>query len=625
MSSRDPIEQNILGVQSLVGSKLNKSLTGGNDGDEGVHGEFEDAFTLKLDDEELLALSMAWEDKYKPYESKIKMRQDANKQYYLGVQNSNTGKVTDGLPIASNLIFEAEETFLPAALAKNPEPVVWADNTSEGNAIANDVKTMLQYHADVLSLRRKLTLMTRHWSIYFLGIMKHGWDEEIQDIKSEIRDPRNFIFDPEGFIDAYGDYEGPLGERITVPAYKLIELFPKSKSIVTIMTDGKLGTDVTYTEWWNDDYCFYTFKGHVLEKNKNPHFNYTTVSTATDEFGIETEVENVGRNHFAKPKKPYTFLSVFSLGEQPHDITGLIEQNIPNQRRITRRTDQIDMNLTKANNSDIFSQNNFNQETAKQAATALSLGHPVLIPQGGPISDAIHRLQAPGMDGSFFAELENTKNDLRSIFGVQGITALQQDEDQTARGMILNQQYDNSRIGGGIGDALEQVADNIFNWWVQLYYVYYDQPHFATVMGGMKSVEYVTLQAQDIDRRIVVSVSPNSMKPKDETTVMNQALSLWDRGAIDPKTLLTVLDFPDPQQTAENAVLWSTDKVAYLRLNFPELYEKMMGLQVQDAAAQAGMAPPGGEVPPPEAQSEPAPPISMDPASAALSNVQLPA
>lgn len=624
MSRKDPIEQNIAGVQSLIGSKINKIPYNGSDGVEGIQGELEDALTLKLSNDELLELANAWEAKYRPYEARISMRQEAQKQFYLGVQKENSGKVTDGLPISSNLIFEAEETFLPAALAKNPEPVVWSDNTPEGNKVSNEIKTMLQYHADVLSLRRKLTKMTRHWSIYFIGAIKHGWDNEIKDIKSEIIDPRTLIFDPDGFIDDYMDYEGPLGQKITVPAYKMVDLFPKSEALVTLIVDGKMGTDVTYTEWWNDDYCFYTFKGHVIEKNKNPHFNYTTTETQMDEYGIEAEVENVGKNHFAKPKKPFTFLSVFSLGEQPHDITGLIEQNIPNQRRITRRTDQIDQNLTKSNNSDIFSQNNFNQETAKQASDAIAAGRPVLVPQGGPISDAIHRLQANGMDGSFFNELENSKNDLRSIFGTQGITAQQQDEDQTARGMILNQQYDNSRIGGGIGDALEQVADNIFNWWVQLYYVYYDEPHFATVMGGMKAVEYVTLQSSDLGRRIVVSVSPNSMKPKDETTIMNQAMSLWDRGAIDPKTLLTILDFPDPQQTAEGAVLWGTDKVAYLRINFPELYAQMMGLQAQDAASMASLPPPGG-APPPEAQSEPAPPISMDPASAALSNVQLPA
>lgn len=626
MASTDPVEQNILGVQSLVGSKLNKVNSGAGMESEGVNAQFEDEFTLKLSDEELLALAKRWEAKYLPYESKIKLRQQANRTYYLGQQKEGGPQATtEGLPISSNLLFEATETFLPAALSKNPEPVVWADNTQEGNELAKGVKTMLQYHADTLVLRQKLTLMTRNWTVDMLGCIKHGWDPVIDDIKSDVRDVKKFIFDPDGYVDPYGDFVGYLGERITITAEKLIEINPQHKAFITIHVDGKLGTDVTYTQWWNDDYTFDTFKGKVLSKNKNPHFNYDRVEEQEDEDGMIVPVEIKGINHFARPKKPYTFLSVFSFGEQPHDVTGLIEQNIPNQRRVSRRTEQIDYNLSRANNSDVFSEDNFNQETAKQAATALAKGHPVLVPKGGPIEGSIKRLVGQGIDASYFNELENSKQDLRSIFGTQGITATQQDEDQTARGMILNQQYDNSRIGGGIGDKLEQVADNIFNWWVQLYCVYYDDKHYGTIMGRMKAVEYIELSRNDFQKRIVVSVAPNSMKPKDEVTVMNQALALWEQGAIDPKTLLTILDFPDPQATAENAVLWTVDKAAYMQLNFPDLANRLAQLQQQMVAAATGGAG-AGAGPAPEGVTEPPPPegLSVPPANSSLDQVKLP-
>lgn len=625
---QDPISQNIEGVQQLVGSKMNKLNYGATSQLEGVGGDLVDAFTLDMSDTELLNLSKQITAKYAGYEAKIKLRQQANKTYYLGRQREGSADgIPEGQPVSANLLFEAEETFLPAALSKNPEPVVWSDNSPEGNKLSNSVKTMLQYHADTLVLRRKLTLMTRHWSIYFLGIIKHGWDATVGEITSDIRDPQNFIFDPEGFVDSYGDFEGILGERITVTAEKLISLFPKHKDYITVMVDGKLGTNVVYTEWWSDEYCFYTFKDIVLDKNKNPNFNpdiqQLIISVEgeieVDETGQQVTVPEKGKNHFSRPKKPYTFLSVFTLGEQPHDITSLIEQNIPNQRRVTRRTEQIDYNLSRQNNSDVFSENNFNQETAKQAANALKLGHPVLIPSGGPIDQALVRLGAQGLDGSFFSELENSKNDLRTIFGTQGITATPQDEDQTARGMILQSQQDSTRIGGGIGDALEQVADNIFNWWVQLYYVYYDTPHFAAIMGQMKAVEYITLSTQNLDRRLVVSVSPDSMKPKDEVTQMNQAVSLFQMGALDPKTLLTVLNFPDPQNTAAQAVLWNTNPQLYMQLNFPEIANQIMAAQVPGTSAPDVSQ---GTVPP-EQITEPTPSISEPAPNSALSQVPL--
>ncbi len=616
---------NIRGVQNLVSSSTNKVPFAASDLPEGPSAEHEDVFSLKLGDTELLRLASKWESKYRGYEALISARQKANKQYYLGQQNAGSpGAQPESQGISANLIFEAEETFLPAALSKNPEPVVWADNTEEGNKLSKSVKTMLQYHSDTLVLRRKLTLMVRNWSVDLLGCIKHGWDPIIDDIKSDVRDVKKFVFDPDGFIDPYGDYVGYLGERITITAEKLAELYPKKAAHITILVDGQMGTDVTYTQWWNDDYTFDTFKGIVLDKTMNPHFSYDSETEEVDEDGVIAKVPVKGINHFARPKKPYTFLSVFSFANQPHDVTGLIEQNIPNQRRITRRTEQIDYNLSRNNNSDVFSEDNFTQETAKQAAKALAMGHPVLIPQGGPIEGSIKRLAAQGIDASYFNELENSKNDLRSIFGTQGITAQQQDEDQTARGMILNQQYDNSRIGGGIGDALEQVADNIFNWWVQLYCVYYDEEHYATIMGRMKAVEYQVLSRENFTKRIVVSVAPNSMKPKDEINEINMAQTLYDKGAIGPKTLLTVLDFPDPQTAAEDGVLWQVDKAAYMQLNFPELTQKLAQLQQQMAAAQAG-APVAASGAPAEAVTEPAPAegLSAAPASSSLSQVPL--
>jgi hypothetical protein len=258
---------------------------------------------------------------------------------------------------------------------------------------------------------------------------------------------------------------------------------------------------------------------------------------------------------------------------------------------ITRRSDQIDYNLSRQNNSDIFSGNNWTQETAKQAAKALKDGHPVIVPQGGPIADSIHRLQAQGIDGAFFNDLEARKNTLRSSFGTEGITAQPPEKNELATGIMLNQQHDTSRISGGIGDALERFVKAVFNQHVQFYYVYYDEPHYGMILGQMQAVQYKTLSQEDFvnteghPRRLVVSVSPDSLKPHDEMTEYNQAIALWEAGALDPKTLLIRTKFPDPQKTAEQTVLWKIDPQTYMALNFPEMAQKVQQAQVQAQAA----------------------------------------
>lgn len=608
MSELDSFALNIAGVTDLVNSGDNKVNNNGVE-EEGVQGEPVDALDLPMSNEELLDLKDKWEIKSNPYISKIKPRQEKNKLYYVGRQKSKSG--LEGGVVSSNIIFEAEETFIPQALSKNPEPVVWSDNTNEGKDASNDIKTMLQYHADVLCLRKKLGVMLRHWSIYFIGVLKHGYDVEANDITTEIRKPQNFILDPDGYIDEYGNYVGEyLGERIESTAERLIELYPDHKGYITLKVDGKLGTNVVRTEWWTDRYCFVTFNDVVLDKHKNEFFNYPQEEKGEDEYGLPTHTSTPGRNHFARPKMPYTFFSVFSLQEQPHDVTNLIEQNTANQDRINDRDDQISRNLRASNNSIALSGKSFDSETARQAAQALEDGDPVLVPDG-QVENAIKRLPMNDVPAGVFNALEIDKNTLRSIFGTQGLSAQQQKADTTARGMILNQNHDATRIGGGIGDALEQVADNVFNWWVQLYFVFYDEAHYGAVMGGGRAVDYVRVINSDLLRNFVISVAPNSMQPKDEITEQNLAIDLANKGWLDPINLFKKLNYPDPMETAKMVTIYKANPEMYMQMFFPEA--------APTPAPDINNPPDLGEVP-----NAPTPNLGAPPTNAGLAQVKLP-
>lgn len=582
--SLDSFQLNIDGVSELVNSGLNKDLIGQGK-DEGISGIHQDKFALDMADEDLLDLRRKWEDKNAPYDAKIDQRSKKNKTYLLGLQKSDVTQ--DQTPVASNMLFEAQETFIPQAIAKNPEPVVYSDNTSEGKSASNDLKSMLQYHAVHLELKRKLGMMVRHWSVYFIGIIKHGWESNINentekdegDITSKIRKPKNFILDKDGYIDEFGTFCGEyLGEKLESTASELIDLYPDFKEYITIKVNGEMGTPCVRTEWWTDEYTFTTFENEVLEKHKNPYFNYDK----------EEDGEVIkGNNHFAKPCRPYTFFSVFSMQEQPHDMTNLIEQNLKNQDRITVRDDQIDQNLKSNNNSIVVNGKSFeNIEQGSQAGKALQDGDVIWVPNGS-IEEAIHRIPANALPNGIIDAQDLAKNVLKGVFGVQGLSAQAPNNDTTAHGMVLNQEYDSTRIGGGVGDAIEAVARNVFNWWTQLYYVFYDEPHYAAVIGQDRAVEYVTLQMSNMERHFIVTVAPNSMAPKDEISERNNTLALWEAKALDPITLFQRLDDPDPMQTAKKVVMWTTNPQQYALTYFPEVQP-----QQQEQPGQGQLAPP---------------------------------
>jgi hypothetical protein len=599
----DPFEMNIAAVGNLIGSDVNKLQTEGGM-EEGVEGELVDVLELDMSDEELLDLRDEWEGMDAGYSPKIKVRQKQNKVYYIGGQRSGTGD--SNKIISSNYLFSSTETFIPQALSNNPEPVVFSDNTDEGKAAANDLKTMLQYHADKTALRRKLGVMVRQWGVYFIGVLKYGWDEKKSEIKIELRKPQNFVFDPDSYVDEFGNYIGTfLGERVESSAKKLIKKYPDAKEyIIEKVGEDKLGTKVVRTEWWTDEYCFSTFFDKVLEKNKNEFFKY--------EEGSEEESATPLVNHFDMPKMPYTFLSVFSLQESPHDITNLIEQNIPNQDRISDRDLQISKNLASGNNAIAISGQTFTAETAPQLVESFYEEGFLLVPNGD-VTKGVMRIPASPLPSGILEAQENDKNTLQSIYGVQGLTTQPQNEDTTARGMILNQSHDSSRIGGGVGDALEQVANTAFNWMAQLYCVFYDIPHYAAIMGNGRAVEYVALSQQNMTRKFVISVSPNSMQPKDEVSEMNQALTLANEGWLDPINLFKKLNYPDPMNTAKMVTMFRMNPQLYFQTFFPEANPQQ----------QQGQAPPvggGGSTPQP---ASPPTTLSSGPASANLNNVPL--
>lgn len=566
---QDSFAMNIAGVADLIGDDTNKTSRSDGVLEEGVKSDYEDVLELPMSDEELLTLRDEYEQKSNGYLPKIKARQERNRMYLRGLQRSNS--LQTDLPTSSNLLFEATATFVPEALAENPEPVVFSDDTEEGKLASNDLKTMLQYHAEIFALRRKLGIMVWQWGINFIAGVKYGWDDETNEISLDIRNPKNFIFDPDGYVDEFGDFKGSfLGERMEKTAEWYVEHFPKHTSYLSLKANGKLGTKLVATEWWNDKYCFTTFQDVVLEKHRNEFFNYPEVMKGTDEFGLETQTATPTINHFAVPKMPYTFLSVFSLQDQPHDFTNLIEQNIANQNRVSDRDDQITKNLASANNSVVLSGTAFTTETASQAVQSFYQEGFILVPNGD-VDKAVKRIPADNVPESVFQAQQNDENKLRSIYGTLGSTAQPTTKDETARGLILNQAHDSSRTGGGVGDSLETVAKGVFNWLAQLYCVFYDEKHYGAVMGNARGVEYVGLTQMNMTRRFVISVAANSMKPKDEVSEQNLAMERWQNNAIDPIGLMKELDDADPLNSAKRLVMWQTNPQQYAATYFPDV------------------------------------------------------
>ena len=547
----------IKGVLGLF-SPLNKGLKKPED-------EGEDSVTLipefesSMTDEEINSLTARWISDNDAYSKDIKTQQKDNVNYWIGKHYNDLQTAGTKRPLTDNLIFEAIETFLPIATRATPEANV-TSSVGQMSELAKKLQPILNYQGDRTMLRMKLKSVTRDWILYLIGCVKIVWDVQTNDFNLKVILPTRLILDRNAEIDVDGTYYGEyLGEIKRISAKKLAVMFPKSKMQISALCQGNWGTKVSYTEWWTNTDLFFCLDKHIMGKYKNPHWNYDGEIERKDENGKPRKVQIQGKNHLTQPMIPYVFLSIFNLGKQPHDETSLVHQNIPLQDTINARYQQINRNVESQNNGIVLSGKYFTKEQAAEAATQLSRGNPLWVPEGD-IRASYARDTAPQLPSDVFNHLRDAREELRNIFGTSGSSPQGVEDQKSVRGKILINQLDSSRIGGGVTEYIELLSSNIYNWYVQMMYVYYTNEKEFPIKLGKDIDNAVTLINSDFIEPVFVKVKSGSLVPKDPLTQRNEAMDLWSAQGIDPISFFEKLDFPNPEQSAKDLLTWTLIK-----------------------------------------------------------------
>lgn len=601
-----------------LGADINKSKgKPAEENREGVVSEKLPELTLDMSDEDIIKLTNKWEKVWNDSNAKSQWEKasEENEKYWLG-KHFTTPEADKDRAMVDNLIFESLETYLPQVTRRNPEPLVTLDHVEDAgteqqqNPVAEQlaqaesqkkekyvekVKGRLADLADKNKIRLKLKKAARYWAVYMLGVAKFGWDLDKAMPVVRILRPKRIILDPEATIDEDGYTGNRIGEYRRLPASQLLAIIGNAESAGKAKTkiEEKIkdsehksaeGTEIQFVEWWTPEYMCWKLDSTILLKKKNPHWNYEGVSAMPmiDEFGAEIPAPPAEPiNHFEVPQMPYAFLSVYNLGDQPMDKTSLIGQNLANQDLLNKRNKQIDKNADGMNGGMVVSlaRSGLTASAAKTVTSALRKGGTVVIPDGAP-RDAVDRFPAQGLPADVYNQLADMRDRMRDIFGTRGSTPAGIEGEKTVRGKIMNRSMDTDRIGGGVSEYLEQFADGIYNWFVQMLYVY--DTGFQFVPGAMPP-------------RIVISVKEGSLLPKDSTTIANQAIELALAGKMALLDLYKRLEYPNPEELAANVWL-ELNAPQLLYQNNPMVQQAMMQMQAAAAAeAEANTAAVEGE------------------------------
>jgi hypothetical protein len=559
---------------------------------EGIVSEKFPELSLDMANEDILKLTGKWSKVWEESDAKAKWLKhiEENENYWLG-KHFQRPEVDKTRALIDNVIFESLETYLPQVTRRNPEPMVvlkrGEQEVEESLKYCTEMQKELGEIADEQNLRLKLKKAARHWAIYHIGVAKLGWDMQKDIPTSKIVRPKKLILDPEATVDEDGYTGDYIGEHRKLKASQIIGILqnvggePEAEKVITDLVKDDLATEIAFVEWWTDEYLCWTLDEHVLLKKKNPHWNYdsetaapadpVTGQTPMGPDGAPMTIPKPGFNHLPVSQKPYLFLSVFNLGKQPMDDTSLIAQNLSNQDIINKRVKQIDKNADSMNGGMVVSQerSGLTQQQAKGVTEALRKGGTIIIPQGS-VNDAVARMSAPGLPNDVYNQLVDIRSRLRDIFGTRGSSAAGLETENTVRGKIMNRTLDTDRIGGGFSEYLEQFADAVYNWYVQLLYVY--------------DTRYSSLAQKP---KVKVSIKEGSLLPKDSTTVANQAIDLAGAGKMSVLDLYKRLDYPNPDEMAANV---------WLEANAPEILfgsdQRVQQVMAQRAAQQGAQTKP---------------------------------
>lgn len=583
-----------------LSSKVNKRIGADQaDTDQGVVSNITPLLELSTPDEEIIKLTQQWERDWNDSAVRGEWLEKANEneKYWLGKQFGKA-EIDMTRPMVDNMIFESLETFLPQATRRNPEAVVKPEARLENDQGAIDYAKKVQKDlsdlADRIKLRLKVKRATRHWSIYLLGVGKPGWNITTNQPTLQIIRAKKIILDPKATIDEDGYSGKRIGEYRKMEASILVQISEKHKDYITELVKGEMGTEVQFIEWWTPEYTCWTLKDKVLLKKRNLHWNYGTEASnkdTVDEYGqpVQIPIDAVdGVNHFEEPKVPYIFLSIFNLGTQPIDDTSLISQNLSGQDLINKRLKQIDRNADSMNNGMVVSEerSGLTKEQASKVSEALRRGGTVVIPTGD-VNAAVGRFSSQALPSDVFNQLMDSRSRLRERFGTTGLTAAGIRGEDTVRGKILTRSVDTDRIGGGVTEYLEQFADDAYNWFIQLYYVYSEEYRTLIDQASQDQVDPAsgqTIPAMGLPK-LVISVKEGSLLPKDSQSEAQQAVDLASAGLMSLLDLYKKLDDPDPETKAAN--VWLQANAPQILYSKDPRVQQVMQMQAQAAQTQA--------------------------------------
>jgi len=517
------------------------------------------ALNLDIRDEELIKnLNYRVEDSRaywdQPQGFNLRQARINNGKLLVGKELETTTLYRYQKTYVENQIFVANESII-AYLTQNPAvpEISPAQDSIQSRKMAIDLEKALKAHSSTVNLDRIVNTTARNLLSKRIGIVYWEFDPYFGDngeIIPHVVDPDHVVLDKNAPL---GGNPAFICHTLKYSVEELCSRFPEKKNAIFQELGIQKGTPkqmtriVAVRRVWLTYYkgsepveaCVTYFGNTVLAKYKDPNWNYAK-----------------GKNFLRSHKKPFTFMNYINDGQHLIDITTPIEQAMPMQEILNKRTRQITENADKANGTLVIS-----------TATGLTkddiqnwTGDPnqkLLIKTGNQAaSQLVYQVPPHDLPAWVINDKVDARTQVLTIMGTP--TEFSGTEDGTQGEASLGQAIMKKNQASGRQDlilrGIHQFLNEYYNQLVQMICVWYDKDHFFVYNGGDGDFDYVTLNRDMIEDGIVVNVKAGIGSSSDKSRQEAIALNLLKLNKISLLDAYKDLHLDGSQQRYDNWV-----------------------------------------------------------------------
>ena len=507
--------------------------------------EEKEKFTIGMSDTELNTQIDAWENEsHDVYEGLISVWEN-NLAYYKGTQTGVDRISGRQSRAVENRVFMATETMIPIATSRLPDIEVRSGAEDEKSQMdANDLQDILGYHLERVRIQALSERFLRYMIVLRYGVFKIDWDTDEDDVGIRVIDPRRIR------IPKYGrtvDEVKFILEDLELTYDDMVEFFgaekaekaraeaPKGDTVEDEKHKVRKAT-FSVTEAWTNDLVVWRIGDLILKKEENPFYNFKKKKA----------------NFFEQPRKPYIIKSLFQTAESIIGDTDYIQQMLSIQDNINIRKRQIEDIIAKVANPPLL----IDSDTMSEEEASGITNEPGLIIYGKDAAAGTKiRFEAPGQVPNYvFLDLEGSRSAFDNIWGIHSTTRGEREGKETLGGRQLLRAADLGRIDL-VARQLERALDEVADWWTQLIKLFYTEKKSFSIAGedGTRFINNFT-NAQ-IGNGVKLRLVAGSTLPKDEITQRQEAIQLWQLGALGIKTLYKRLKMSNIPEAIDDFVI----------------------------------------------------------------------